>query len=167
MDSGKLNQWLTLGANLGVLVGIILILIELDQNADLMRAQMTQSRADNLVARYDSIVHSDYWPVIAAKRREAPNDKAWLESLSDVEYERVWFTYLREINDIRNQYYQYEEGYLPERIWNTSSRGQIRRMLGLAVLMNRPCNDDEQFREELNRIAAELSMAQCIDDVWR
>ena len=39
MDSNKVNRWLTLGANLGVLVGILLLILELDQNRELMRAQ--------------------------------------------------------------------------------------------------------------------------------
>lgn len=38
MDAEKVNRWLTLGANLGVLVGIVLILTELNQNSELMRA---------------------------------------------------------------------------------------------------------------------------------
>lgn len=39
MDTDRLNRWLTLGANIGVLVGIILLVIELDQNKDMVRAQ--------------------------------------------------------------------------------------------------------------------------------
>lgn len=39
MNSDRLNRWLTLGANLGVLVGIVLLIVELDQNRDMMRAQ--------------------------------------------------------------------------------------------------------------------------------
>ena len=39
MDSDRLNRWLTLGANIGVLIGIILLIVELDQNHDMMRAQ--------------------------------------------------------------------------------------------------------------------------------
>lgn len=39
MDSDRLNKWLTLGANVGVLVGIILLIVELGQNRDMMRAQ--------------------------------------------------------------------------------------------------------------------------------
>ena len=39
MDKDRLNRWLTLGANLGVLVGIILLILELDQNREMMRAQ--------------------------------------------------------------------------------------------------------------------------------
>ena len=40
MDSDRVNRWLTLGANLGVLVGIILLVVELDQNRDMMRSQI-------------------------------------------------------------------------------------------------------------------------------
>lgn len=39
MNSEQLNRWLTLGANLAVLVGIGLLILELDQNHDMMRAQ--------------------------------------------------------------------------------------------------------------------------------
>ncbi len=39
MDTDRLNRWLTLGANLGVLAGIILLILELDQNREMMRAQ--------------------------------------------------------------------------------------------------------------------------------
>jgi len=170
MDSNKVKGWLTLGANLGVLIGIVLILIELDQNADLMRAQITQSRADNLVSRYDSLVHSDYWPKISAKRRAAANTNEWLESLSPEEYERVLFTYFRELNDIRNQFYQFKEGFLPGVIWNVGSRGQIVRMIELASVLGRGCNSDPEFRAEINRIAADEGLPQCrgdnVDGIW-
>ena len=49
MDSVRLNRWLTLGANLGVLIGIILLLVELDQNRDMMRAQTRHQLAMGLV----------------------------------------------------------------------------------------------------------------------
>jgi hypothetical protein len=40
LDSERINRWLTLGANVGVLIGIVLLIIELDQNRDMMRAQI-------------------------------------------------------------------------------------------------------------------------------
>lgn len=39
MKAISVNSWLTLGANLGVLIGIILTLVELNQNATMMRGQ--------------------------------------------------------------------------------------------------------------------------------
>ena len=49
MDSVRLNRWLTLGANIGVLIGIMLLLVELDQNRDMMRAQTRHQLAMGLV----------------------------------------------------------------------------------------------------------------------
>ena len=40
MKPDNLNKWLTLGANVGVLIGIILLVAELNQNSTLMRAQI-------------------------------------------------------------------------------------------------------------------------------
>ena len=48
MDSDRLNRWLTLGANLGLLIGIILLVIEIDQNRDMMRAQIRNEMARSL-----------------------------------------------------------------------------------------------------------------------
>ena len=49
MDSDRLNRWLTLGANLGVLVGIALLLVDLDQNRGMMRAQTRDQIATALI----------------------------------------------------------------------------------------------------------------------
>ena len=40
MESDRVNRWLTLGANIGVLVGIALLIFELNQNREMMRAQI-------------------------------------------------------------------------------------------------------------------------------
>jgi hypothetical protein len=167
MNAERINGWLALVANVGVLFGIFLILIELDQNADLMRAQMTQARAEGLLDRYNEIVHSDYWPAITAKRTAASSTEEWLESLTPEEQERVLYTYFREANDIRNQFFQYQEGYLPAQIWHTSSRAQTIRMMDLAVALGRECNADREYQEELNRIAAEEGLPQCNNGIWK
>jgi len=44
MQAVRLNQWLSVGANLGVLGGIILLIVELDQNSDLARLQLEDNR---------------------------------------------------------------------------------------------------------------------------
>jgi len=43
MDSDRLNRWITLAANLGVLVGVFLLLIELRQNTESTELQAAQS----------------------------------------------------------------------------------------------------------------------------
>lgn len=49
MDSDRVNRWLTLAANIGVMVGIVLLIIELDQNRDMMRAQIRHELAVGIV----------------------------------------------------------------------------------------------------------------------
>ena len=44
MQTVRLNQWLSVGANFGVLIGIILLIVELDQNSDLARLQLEDNR---------------------------------------------------------------------------------------------------------------------------
>ena len=44
MDSDRLNRWLSLGANTGVLVGIIFLAVEIRQNSDLARLQFAEDR---------------------------------------------------------------------------------------------------------------------------
>ena len=46
MDLDRLNRWLTLGANLGVLVGIFFLAFELRQNNDLLQAQARETKLE-------------------------------------------------------------------------------------------------------------------------
>ena len=48
-ETDRLNRWLTLAANLGVIVGLIILIVEVRQNADLTRAQLLANRDDLLV----------------------------------------------------------------------------------------------------------------------
>ena len=66
MDSERLNRWLSLGANIGVLVGIGLLIFELQQNREMIRAQtrtqLAQGVSELLTANmsdaaYASILH--------------------------------------------------------------------------------------------------------------
>ena len=58
MKADAINRWLTLGANLGVLVGIFLLIAELNQNSTLMRAQIFNDRAGHGIALFTSIAES-------------------------------------------------------------------------------------------------------------
>ena len=43
MDADRLGQWLTLGANIGILVGLVLVGMEIRQNSALTRAQLVDA----------------------------------------------------------------------------------------------------------------------------
>ena len=49
MESDRLARWLTIGANLGVLIGLLLLIAELAQNREMMRAQIRHELAMGIV----------------------------------------------------------------------------------------------------------------------
>lgn len=49
MDTEKLNRWLTLGANLGVIAGLALLVLELNQSREMMHAQTRHEIAAGIV----------------------------------------------------------------------------------------------------------------------
>ena len=49
MDTEKLNRWLALGANLGVIAGLALLVLELSQSRKIMRAQTRHEIAAGIV----------------------------------------------------------------------------------------------------------------------
>ena len=50
MNLNKVNQWLTLLANIGVLAGIVFLAIEIRQSGDAVTTQMQDSIADGFIA---------------------------------------------------------------------------------------------------------------------
>ena len=60
MNAESISRWLSLSANLGVVVGLVLLLIELDQNSDLVRAQIHQARSDEHVGYRIEFADSEF-----------------------------------------------------------------------------------------------------------
>ena len=56
-SSGKLHRWLTLGANVGVLLGLFFLVAELRHNAAMMRAQTRNELITRAFFRYWENVH--------------------------------------------------------------------------------------------------------------
>jgi len=84
MKSDQLNKWLTLIANVGVIFGLILVALELQQNSELMRVQINQARADSAMLSAEQLFNSPYLPAILEKIENGDdlNDEEWLRYLS-------------------------------------------------------------------------------------
>jgi len=67
MDTEKLNRWLSLGANLGVLVGIIFLAIELQQNNELLQAQTEYNYFANSISNSSELRTSEEFGDLLAK----------------------------------------------------------------------------------------------------
>ena len=107
MDSNKVNRWLTLGANLGVLVGIILILIELDQNATMMRGQTRNDVSVELIDLMSQVANN---PQLASLiHRVESGEELTPEEFVQYEHREVaMFRYFE------NAHYQYRQGLYDE-----------------------------------------------------
>ncbi|MDG2167256.1 MAG: hypothetical protein P8L44_04920 [Opitutales bacterium] len=105
MKTEKLNSWLNLGANIGVLIGLALLVFEIRQNSDLMRAQISQSRSETQRAGMQSYMNSPYIPSILVKLENN-------EALTDEESIRYSFYVRGILRNFDNQYWQYKQGFL-------------------------------------------------------
>lgn len=109
MSSNNVTKWLTLVANAGVLMGLILVAYELRQNADLMRIQINQSRADAAMLSNQQTFESAYIPKLLVKIQQGGE-------LSAEEMLR-YVTYFRAQNrNQENVLLQYREGMLGQHI---------------------------------------------------
>jgi hypothetical protein len=109
MDSDRVNRWLTLGANIAVLVGIFFLAAEISQNTDMMRTQINQSRAELSMSEAEAMYNSPYLPEILYKLRNG-------EQISGVERER-YNHFLRGLHrNLDNQLRQHREGYLADNV---------------------------------------------------
>ena len=105
MNAKRLNTWLSLTANVGVILGLIFLAVELGQNSDLMRVQINQSRADAAMASNESVFNSDYLPQILIKI----NFGEELSAEETIRY-RAWFRASNRNQD--NVLHQYLAGML-------------------------------------------------------
>ena len=81
-ESDRLNRWLTLAANLGVVVGLLVLIVEVRQNANLTRAQMESGRND-LLAQIELSLAAPEIGAAWVKSIRSP------EALTDVEVRTV------------------------------------------------------------------------------
>jgi len=120
MNADSVNRWLTLCANLGVLIGLILLVVELDQNSNLVRAQIHQARSDAHVANRMAIADTEYLLPAMDKYMSAGgfDNLAALDELTTTELARVkeWFTAYHQ--DFDNLFFQYQQGYLDEEFYH-------------------------------------------------
>ncbi len=67
MNAEKINTWLSLSANIGVVIGLGLLVFEISQNTDMMQAQINQSRTDTAISEQQALYNSDYMPALEVK----------------------------------------------------------------------------------------------------
>ena len=84
MKLTKLNDWLTLAANIGVIAGIVFLAMEINQSNKVTIAATYQARISEIENSYQNTALSDYLPAIYEKI-----DKEGLDSITSIELRRV------------------------------------------------------------------------------
>lgn len=112
MKAKRINQWLTLSANFGVLIGIVLLLVELDQNATMMRAQTRYEISQGIVDLLNLSASNEQ---LASVLRRADNgEELTLDEVRQFQHRSfALFRYLE------NLHYQYRQGLFDETEFTT------------------------------------------------
>lgn len=107
MNTDRLHRWLTLGANVGVLVGLLLLVVELSQNAAMMRAQTRNELSAGIVDLFARVAEN---PELASLRRRADTgaeltlDETYRYDIITRAFFRYW----------ENVHYQFRQGLYDE-----------------------------------------------------
>jgi hypothetical protein len=149
MDADRLNKWLTLGANLGVLVGIILLILEIDQNRQAILAQTRNDIAQGAVGVISLAIDNPHLAdiLVRSNRGEelSESEEYMLSSRAEVIF-RYW----------ENVHYQYRLG--------TYDEGEFTRHMvtmkvvatDTASLRQYWCEKSSIFSEEYEKAANEI-----------
>jgi hypothetical protein len=160
MQSNRLDRWLTLGTNISVLVGIILLIVEINQNNELVRIQIEQARSDTYVAWQREVASGDHVAPLFAKLEVQDGglfSKLDLTQLDPVEMERIRAIAAARFYDYETLYAQYERGFVSEEYWKQRIVPAIRDWAPVWAKLFRidELSMRQDFRDEIIRINAE------------
>ena len=107
MKKIDLGQSITILANVGVIVGIIFLAIEIQQNNQLLRAEAIGAVLETRMSRNDQIVANEGVAELVTKRERG-------DPLTDVELTRLQAVTSRSLMGWERDYFLYREGILTE-----------------------------------------------------
>ena len=107
MFTDRLNRWLTLIANFGVVIGLFLLIAELNHASKLAEVDAYQTRVKDIQELGLELALSDSLAGILSKA-----DSEGIESLSASEFIRAQAWYSTIMRGMQGQYYQYLNGFL-------------------------------------------------------
>ena len=110
MESSKVGYWLQVGANIGILLGLVLVGFQMRQNSDLLRIQLMQQNADQISNRLWAGAGEEF-PAVWEKHIVDP------KNLTLGEMKTIDAMYWGLINRWRHQYELYKEGLLSAEVW--------------------------------------------------
>jgi len=122
MNSGKLNDWLGLLANVGVVVGIIFLVLELQQNRELTQVQIQQDSDATSIELNLVLAESDYFFPLLAKAQRG-------DALTGTESIRLGYLLRASTQNVESKFIQARNGMLPQQEVNREITGYTRVVL--------------------------------------
>ena len=107
MTLDKLNQWLTLMANIGVVVGIFAVIVQLNHASKLAEVSAFQARMTEIQEAQVQVALSEDLAELFVKY-----DSSGVESLTPAELKRVQAWEGGVLRRMQGQYFQYHKGFL-------------------------------------------------------
>jgi hypothetical protein len=158
LESDRVNRWLTLGANLGVLIGLILLIVEIEQNSELVRAEIEHTRSEAYVAWLRQAAANDQilnlFVTMGTLEGSFGDRFAQLEPI-----ERMRFQQIVEARfyDYENLFGQYENGFVSQTYWEQRASPGIAEWAPRWNVTNPPDGPGgrKDFKEEVRRILRE------------
>ena len=153
MDMGidRLNRWLTLAANIGVLIGLIFLVVEVRHAISLSESQAFRNRGTEIQEAYLALALSvDLAPIMAKTKDEG------VSSLNSAEFIRLaaWFNAM--LLRMQNQFNDYQLGYLDEASYLLMLRAAAESLPMIQQLdINLRANFDPEFLEAVKSLSAE------------
>lgn len=135
MNTEKLERWISLGANVGVLAGIVFLGVEIQQNTETTRAQMIQSRAEVAINLAAETFNSEFIPAIIGKG-DLP------ETLTEEESFRLMTWVRASLRNQDNNFQQYQQGYLGDHM------PQAIRAASRSIILGNPVGMDLWVRSK-------------------
>jgi hypothetical protein len=117
MNLDKLNKWLILLSNLGVLVGVVVVAVELQQTQIAMQAEASTLRAQMAIENGNIRIHN-FLDELAGKIANG-------EELSREERVQALDWHNRMLRFFENLHYQRELGLLDDEIWRANLTGIV------------------------------------------
>lgn len=107
LNTDRLNRWLTLGANIGVIVGLIVLILEVQHANELAELAAYRNRGAEIQEAWTALSLSPQLSEILVKV-----EQGGIDALNDVERTQLRAWEFGRMSRMQNQFYDYQHGYL-------------------------------------------------------
>lgn len=161
MKLKQLNRWMALFTNIGVLIGLALLIVELNQNATLMRAEMHAMRAEAKATRQIELANAGEVSRIMFEAYSAgfPRNADALDALMPEDRFRMAGFLSGLTETVQNWHYQCQQNLLDEELCQSGYEIQAEVVITLSHAAGLDFSGNRKsFVADLRRIATEAGL---------